>query len=148
MTTKIKDKMLKLKRNVKVQIRFMLISLIVIVLGFAAAIIAAIKENNLICLISYFTVIIMNVLNEIMFNIRRRSEEIIKNNKIRHIILSDFSTVMFFLYFIVFNPIRWYLNITIVNDSATEGKLLLSTVAIAVILAILISDKAKKKLSN
>jgi hypothetical protein len=55
---------------------------------------------------------------------------------------------MFFLYFIVFNPIRWYLNITIVNDSATEGKLLLSTVAIAVILAILISDKAKKKLSN
>ena len=148
MTTKIKDKMLKLKRNVKVQIRFMLISLIVIVLGFAAAIIAAIKENNLTCLISYFTVIIMNVLNEIMFNIRRRSEEIIKNNKIRHIILSDFSTVMFFLYFIVFNPIRWYLNITIVNDSATEGKLLLSTVAIAVILAILISDKAKKKLSN
>lgn len=144
MTTKLREKIIKVSRNEKIRNMILIYFAISIIL----AMISLVCIENMFWITSIIMIswILLMLIYDTFDEIENQEEEFIKNNKLLYIILSSDSLVSEYLFWLIWVPILIVTSKFIMGNFFTIVVLGIVIIVIILILAIIISKYFKKKL--
>lgn len=146
MTTKLKEKIVALSRKEKMDKFFKLYTLIVLAVLLASF---AFKELKVIVRIMLIIGLLWSFLHfYVLQAIRNQTDDVISNNKLLYIILSDKDTIAVIVEFIMIFPVLMILSKFIELNFITGALYVVTSVIIIKQLSKIISNRFKNKLSK